>query len=127
VGTTNISTGSTTYVLMTGMSVTLNTGGGDVLVHFTTTIQTSANGADADIGLFVDGTHYFAVRNHTKDSNDTDAMNLSYLVTGLSAGSHTFQIRWRVNTGTVLQSASTWAQYSGVGYARRTLIAVELP
>jgi hypothetical protein len=109
-GTSDISTSSNTFVLMTNMSVTMTTSGGNVFVSFHTTVAMS-NKKYGEIALFIDNTEYFRIREFCNDSNDIEPVGLSYLATGLSAASHTFQIRWRVEDpgAAISQNGSTWS------------------
>lgn len=99
---TDYSTTSTTFVDVdaTRLSLTVDTNGGAVIVGFAGAMQiTGANFAYLDVT--VDGTR-FAGDNGLLGIRDTVLDNVSFviLVTNLSAGSHTFALQWRVNSGT---------------------------
>jgi hypothetical protein len=108
---------------MTDMSVTLTTSGGKVFVAFSTSISHTNNNKSSDCGLFIDAdaSPRFAVRMNPNDNQDIIPVNLTYLVTNpnLSAGSHTFKIKWQINGNTASQSAATWG-------AGRTLTVIDL-
>jgi hypothetical protein len=120
-GTTDVATNSTTFVLMTDMSVTLTTGAGNSLVNFTTTINHSRDNRFSEIALFVDGVRQVTIRRFATHREEINPVTITHLVTGLTAGTHTFDIRWRTQNAdtTVSQQAATWV-------AERTLAVVEL-
>ena len=103
------------------MTITVSTSGGNVMVGFTATVQHTQDKKYGDYALFVDGTEEFRVRQTISPVEELDPVSINYLVTGLSSGSHTFEIRWRSESGsnTVQQNAASW----GTG---RTLSVVEL-
>jgi hypothetical protein len=92
------------------MTITLATAGGDVEVSFTTSVDhDKASSEISEYALFVDSAEQFRVR-WRNSSSDRGVISLRYLVTGLSAASHTFEIHWRSVGGTeVRQSAATWS------------------
>ena len=105
---------------MTNMSITDNTAGHDVLVLFSATVEHSANGDRSEYALFVDSSEEYHILLEITQSSQPSPLSLSYLVTGLSSGSHTFEIRWRSVDGTTIrQSAATWG-------AGRNLVVIEL-
>jgi hypothetical protein len=105
---------------MTNMSITNNTSGGEVLVLFNATVEHSANGDRSEYAIFVDSSEDFHILMEITQSSQPTPVNVSYLVTGLSSGSHTFEIRWRSVDGTTIrQSAATWG-------ADRSLVVVEV-
>jgi hypothetical protein len=106
---------------MTDMTKTITTTGGSVLVLFSASLDLSRNDRGAEVALLVDGTQTFTMRIHTTDEKDSVNHTLSYLVTSLSAASHTFAIHWRVTNSdtTFYQSASTWG-------AGRSLVVLEV-
>jgi len=107
---------------MTDMSVTMTTSGGNVYVAFHASVKIAKNNRDGEFRLVADATEQYRVLHHCHDSKETYSVPLTYLVTGLSAASHTFKIQWRVtNSDTTLQqSATTW---SG---AARNLTVIDL-
>jgi hypothetical protein len=94
---------------MSGMTITATTSGGDVLVLFNTTVHHAADNATSEYALFVDSSEEFSIRSEFRQGYQPETISMSYLVTGLSAGSHTFEIHWRSEIGwTVQQLAATW-------------------
>ncbi|MEO1643547.1 MAG: hypothetical protein AAFR67_00055 [Chloroflexota bacterium] len=97
--TSDYTTTSTTFVDVdsTNLSLTLDTNGGDVMVHFHATVGMSSY---VLFDVLVDG-----VRTGGDDgivaqgANDT-TITFTRLITGLPAGSHTFTLQWKVHTGT---------------------------
>jgi hypothetical protein len=118
----NVSTSSTSFVLMPGMSITMTTAGGNVEVAFTASVKHSRDQKYSDYALFVDSTEQFRVRTTIARKFVPTGVTLTYLVRNLSAGSHTFEIRWRseVSNTTVYQWAADWG-------AGRNLYVVEHP
>lgn len=111
---TSASTTSTSLVDMTDMSVTLTTGGGDLLVFFMGQASASAGSLNSQFGLRLDsGADSFVfLYNLTTVVGGVATMGR---FTGVAAGSHTVKARYCINSGTV----SMWQ-------AHRTLIVVEL-
>jgi hypothetical protein len=121
-GTTNITTNSTTYVLMEDMFIAMTTKGGDVVVRFTTSISHSTAPEASDCALFVDGFEVFSIRLEAAGANLAQPVSLDYLVTGLGAGSHVFEIKWRP------ANASNTVRQRPVGWgAGRHLYLMEYP
>jgi hypothetical protein len=121
VGTTDASTDSTHFKLIPDMTVTGTTSGGDCLVMFTTSVDLEDTDKLAEFALFVDSTEKFRIRLNTENNKEEHPINLTYLVTNLSAASHTFEIKWKtVEYGReIYQYASTWG-------AGRSLVVLEL-
>lgn len=98
---TDYSTTSTSFTNVDGtdLSLTITTTGGDVLVHFHGVMANASGGILLD--FTVDG-----VRHSTDDgilrhgTNVACATTFTRLVTGLSAGSHTFVLQYKVTGGT---------------------------
>lgn len=99
-------TTSTSFVDIdaTDLAITLTTNGGPVLVM-------AAGGCTGSTTLTihfdftVDGTRYTSGNTNgiapvTTGSGRLDLLSFAVLVTGLSAGSHSFKLQWRVNGGT---------------------------
>ena len=108
----NYSTTSTAFVDVDGtnLAATITTHGGPVLVLASGVYYGSAS-IVISLDIAVDGTRLgssFAEGLYRKAvSTGADAFTLAALVTGLSAGAHTFKLQWKVNTGTgYLQSAA---------------------
>lgn len=109
-------TSSTSFVDVdsTNLALTITTTGGDVLVGFTGSCGETGGDDFMYFNIDVDGT----------DVADDDGLvrqklgsNIcfTYLVTGLNAGSHTFKLRWKVETG----GAATL--YAGAGTSKADL------
>jgi len=106
---------------MTNMSITMTTTGGDVLILFKTTTSHSTNLEQSEYALYVDSSQTFVTALSGHNGGDMVDANISFLVTGLSSASHTFEIRWRsgASGNTVSQSAATWGM-------DRSLVAMEI-
>lgn len=107
---TNYSTTSTSFVDVdsTNLSFTITTNGGDVLFHGHWTASLTAGFAFYDIevdGVRVGGDDGI-VRHSTGSGSET--LSFTRLITGLSAGSHTFKMQWRTTSGTI-------TMYAGAG------------
>jgi hypothetical protein len=93
-------TTSTSFVDVdaTNLSLTINTAGGDVLIVF---LGFGAGSARLYFDIAIDGVRmagddgfFSAVQ------NSNGPLTLVALKQGLSAGSHTFKLQWKVNSGT---------------------------
>lgn len=115
VGTTDISTTSTTMVNMTDMGVTLTLAGTQCLVAFSAPILADT-ARTLTLGIGVDGST--VVSDANKCDVNTNPKNLAFMIrlTGLTAGSRTVNVRWMTSAGTVFQAGSTDA-------ARRMLVS----
>jgi hypothetical protein len=97
----------------TDLSLTIVTGGGDVLVWFYGTVRNANGGGGVGLNFSVDGTDFAADDGLlVTASSSTLAENVAFivLVQGLSAGSHTFNLRYRRNGG-----AGTAEIFAGAG------------
>lgn len=112
-GATDISTASTTYVDMTGMTVYFYSSGRPILISFNAQYLEGA-GADPTVLLNVDGSS-------TKSIYTTaDGLEMPMTIINLAklaAGGHTIKIQWKTASGTVYQNGT-----QGI----RELIAMEL-
>ena len=121
---TQITTTSTSFTDATGLSVTMTTSGGNVMCIFTGCV--SSNGANQTIlTLDVDGTDQGATDGLISVTANSIATNASfvYVVTGLSAASHTIKIQWRANAGT----STLFADNSSANFkVEPTLYCVEM-
>lgn len=110
-------TTSTAWVDVDGAGNTLTleieTGGGNVLVGFTGGMRSSSSASYyMKLNISVDGTDV-AGDDGIAASNATEREVVSFvwLVTGLSAGRHTFKLRWKMSsangTGTLYAGAGT--------------------
>lgn len=109
--TSSPTTTSGTFATLSEMTVTLTTTGGPVMVSFNGTFSLQS-GDDFDISIFVDGSEQAASRRRQQMTGASGLLGLlpgsmggapgttEAWVTGLSAGSHTFTLRWRANAGT---------------------------
>ena len=97
----------------TNLALTLITEGGDVEVHFYGTFSSSVS-SNMNLEIDVDGSPYGGdggiglVALNTPPNQGERFVSFSCLVTGLTAGSHTFKIQWLTASGTV-------TLYAGVG------------
>jgi hypothetical protein len=103
------------------MTITMTTAGGNVEALFTASVKHNQDGKYSDYALFVDGVEKFRVRQDITEQYEATGISLAYLVRNLSAGQHTFQIRWRC------QSGNTAYQWGGSWNAGRHLYVVEHP
>jgi hypothetical protein len=124
----DITTTSTTLTDLTGASITLTTGARRCQVNFAVLCQQNTNDSYITYNLDIDGTQYFGTatndglsRYHATAGKST-AMAFSFLTPVLTAASHTFKIRWRVNAGT----GTTFAG-SGGGTSPLTFSVYETP
>lgn len=88
------------------LSLALTTHGGDVLLGFTGTVQCSQSTGSVFFNVAVDDVDYVAddgIIAHTigtsYDFNRAKSMSFVMLIPGLSAGSHTFKLRWKSSNG----------------------------
>lgn len=116
-------TTSANFVDLTGASITITTGARRVLLGFT--CGTSNSGSNVNRFTFsVDGTDQGSAFGYALDqanaANIVHNVAMTFMTAALSAGSHTFKVRWRVSggTGTVknLTAGNIW-----------TFWAMELP
>ena len=111
VGTTTDPTESGgTYVVIPQMTLTLTTHGGDLLVHFDCSFNLQDDD-DWDMAMFLDTVQVSNSERHMEfhasdgvigivpGSMDGAVGSIQALLTGLSAGSHTVDIRWKANAG----------------------------
>jgi len=99
---TTTTTTSTTFVTPTGYSKTITTTGGDVLISFQSGIYYSTATGLIWFDFSVDtvrvgaSTNGLAVRT-VAATPWYDFISMQYLVQGLSAGSHTFDVKWKIS------------------------------
>jgi hypothetical protein len=105
-GVTYSTTSTTIFVDVdaTNLALTIETSGGDVLVGFHGLVGTSVTtnpmayfDIEVDGNLIGDDDGIFAVRH---SAGVHVAASFVRLITGLSAGSHTFKLKWKVNGAT---------------------------
>ena len=107
---TQYSTTSTSWTDVDGtnLSFTITTEGGDVIIGFSGTGQAGAGGQttayfDVDIdGTRMGGDDGLIFESGNSATNEEMYHNLSFVLLkeGLSAGSHTFKLQWKVSGGT---------------------------
>jgi len=126
IGTSDINTASTSYVDMTDMSVTLTTIlNSKVLIMFDGIFVPSSELADLMLELRIDDVSQTWARKEPiwAAAYDIGQVGLRYYKTNLTAASHIFKIRWKVDAGTVYQYGTT---ATGTGGGPRTLTVIEL-
>lgn len=124
-GVSNYTTAATAFadVDASKLSLTLNTHGGAVLLGFTAAVYSQSNGAKAYFNVAVDAVDYFAGDGITQltvlgsgDNYRHKPLCLVVLIPGLSAGRHTFTLRWKTSSNgriaieTVNLHPQFWAQ-----------------
>lgn len=119
--TADITTASSTFVDMTGMSITMVTNGGDVELVAMFRAGHSNAGSDPFFNFSVDGTDVEAATNGVLGFDEPIltydmAFHMRWRAVGLSAGSHTFKVRWKASGATAkvranaAQPAYFWAE-----------------
>ena len=111
-----ITTTSTSLVDLTGASITFTTTARPVFLSFsgsggnTTNPQTDFMNFDVDgtAQLGTSGTQFFAIASGAPPASH----NIAHLADSLTAGSHTFKVRWCVDGGTGTIYATTASPYS---------------
>lgn len=114
-GTSGPTTTSTSYVDLSTNSVTLTTVGGPCIVIASATLTNSSSGAVVFFAVNMDGGSSQGERTQTVTTANHEYNATSIAVFTPSSGSHTFKMRWSVNSGTG----------TAVG-TRRTILVVEL-
>lgn len=80
-------------------NLTITTMGGDVLVAFSGSVDHDED-ARGYYDIEVDGTRLGASSGIRQDKKiDQVVVTFTHLIQGLDAGSHTFKLQWRTNTG----------------------------
>jgi hypothetical protein len=98
------------------LQLTITTNGGDVMVHFHGSFNANGN-VRVYLDIDVDGT-----RNGGDDGivfnfielNARQAISFTRLITGLSDGSHTFKLQWKVSANTATLHAGAGVSVSDV-------------
>lgn len=106
----NFTTTSSTWVDVdsTQLTLTLVTHGGDVLLGFTGNVRISRDQFRCYFNIAVDGTDHFAddgvtlMSGGTQDANRPKPLCIVVLIPDLSAGSHTFALRWKTRSGSTV-------------------------
>jgi hypothetical protein len=119
--TGDITTTSTSFTDATGLTVTITTTGGDVLVWFSGAVSIGS-AAEIDVTLNVDGSAQGGTRGlaWTNFSSASNPVTISFVwrVAAPSAGSHTYKIQWKS------PGAGTATMY---GNPNSTIVVQELP
>ncbi|MEM9953355.1 MAG: hypothetical protein AAF846_17240 [Chloroflexota bacterium] len=103
-------TSSTSFVDVdaTYLSSTITTNGGDVLVVLCVPIRHTAT-SYVDLDITIDGTRQGGtngiIRFRTLGSGFNDVVTLVYMLTNLSAGSHTIALQWKTASGIATMSS----------------------
>lgn len=106
VNNTSRTTTSTSFVELTGSSISLTTYGGNVLIALMGTISNNTAGAVVYLDLAIDSTRQgdttLGLGGTTAPfANYNDAVGLAFFSTSApSAASHSFSIYWKVSAGT---------------------------
>lgn len=103
IGTSDITTTSSSYTDMTDMVVYFVSTGRPVEINYTAPHYKSGQGPFAVIT--VDGTEKVEAYSYPQDLNTTP-ITLKYLE-ALSSGTHTIKIQWKVSSGTAYQRGAT--------------------
>lgn len=114
---TDYSTTSTIFVDIDSsvLSITLDTNGGDVIVHFHGITRGSSGNSFMYLDVTVDGVRVGGDDGITGTSSLTwNTVSFTRLITGLSAGSHTFTLQWKLASG-------DHTLYAGAGTSGRDL------
>lgn len=121
--TADISTTSTSFVDMGGMSITLTTAANSkLLIFWNVSIYQNTTASWAITEAQVDGVRVGAVQGGYSDAGGLVVPIAGTAVTAtLGAGSHTVKIRWRVSGGNAYVRSTTHPDYYG-----RTLTVIEI-
>jgi hypothetical protein len=103
-------TTSTSFVDLdaTNLALTITTTGGDVLIGFYGYVYNATGSTFFDVLL--DGVRVAGDDGLLRTSTAAFPFSCAYLKVSLAAGSHTFKLQWKVNTGTT-------TLYAGAGTA----------
>jgi len=102
-GVADYTTTSTSFVDVdaTNLALTITTAGGDVMVGMTGTLTNTDATYMTFFDVDVDGTREGGVNGITHGHGTSPKpVGFVWMVRGLSAGTHTFKLQWRVNGGT---------------------------
>ncbi len=120
--TTDISTTSTAFVDMPGMSITLTTKASILLIFWNTQFHNTGIGW-VNIETLLDGLRVGPTYGGTYSASGSNANSVGgHTVVTVAAGTHTVKLRWRVTgTPTVYNYPNTFSDYYG-----RTLTVIEV-
>jgi len=110
--TSNYTTTSSTFADVDGtnLELTITTYGGPVLVFLIGNYTHSSNGVYTAFDIDVDGTREGGTEGLLRPTyaSSTTIANVSFVhvIAGLSAGSHTFTLQWKTDSGTATLYAS---------------------
>jgi hypothetical protein len=114
------------------LSLTITTTGGDVMVHFHGTVKTGSSASTQNMRIYFDievdgsregandGICMIAGSDAAADGNTLRQVSFTRLITGLSSGSHTFKLQWKVSAAT---GTPTGTLYAAAGTANLDLHA----
>ncbi len=114
---TDFTTTSTSYVDITGMSVSITTVGGNLLVVVMGHLYTTNISYDAPLAINIDGTDYDAAGSYVLNTTSYAVHVCAFRRFVVSAGAHTVKLRLRTSGG------GTTTGF--VGGVRRRLTVVE--
>ncbi len=111
----NFSTTSTAWVDVDSVALSLNltTLGGAVLLGYAGSISVGSNRRNCFLNISVDGVDYFADNGVTiygssgEGAYRSKPLGFVILIPGLSAGSHSFVLRWKSESGTQVSMVAT--------------------
>ena len=120
--TTNYTTSSGTEVsidnTLGNFRHQIDTDGGNVMVFGTLVFSNSSAGANTIFNIEVDGADAFPATSAFVEQQDgagyEKVITFLYVIEGLSDGTHTFELKWRVGGGTATLYASTYQSFFGV-------------
>ncbi len=104
--TTDISTSSTTFVDMPGMSITLTTGASKLLIFWNASLVNSG-GNWIVVETQIDDVRVGPIHGSYSGSDAAGGHN----VATVTPGSHTVKLRWKVYSGTALNQPTTYPDY----------------
>lgn len=120
--TADISTTSTSFVDMGGMTITLTTAANSkLLIFWNTSIYQNTTACWAITEAQVDGARVGAAQGGYSSAGTFVAPIAGTAVAVAGAGQHTVKIRWRVSGGTASVKSATYPDYYG-----RTLTVMEI-
>jgi hypothetical protein len=101
------STTSTSPVAIPGASLPMTTRGGELLLWFSLPLMNTGGANGAYVFVYVDGSlRETPIYVNLAAGSATQMASAAILVTGLSAGAHTFALYWQTSGGTLAQNAA---------------------
>lgn len=100
----------------TNLALTIETTGGDLLVHFHGTISQTSTVAAVMFDLELDGARVAGNDGILVVQTNAQAtpVSFTYLITGLSADEHTIALQWKTTTGSATMYAGAGTAYSDI-------------